>query len=124
MRVTLLPGELLEPLHPSLGGAVDVIVANPPYVPDGRWDELPAEVKSFEPREAVCGGEDGLDVVMRILESAPRWLAVGGWLVLELDETQAPRVARLLAVIGYTDVLVTDDLAGRPRVVEGRWIGV
>lgn len=123
LRVTLLPGELLEPLHPSLGGAVDVIVSNPPYVPNRRWDELPAEVKSYEPREAVCGGEDGLDVVMRILESVPRWLAIGGWLVLELDETQSPRVGRLLSVIGYTDVIVTDDLAGRPRVVEGRWIG-
>jgi release factor glutamine methyltransferase len=124
LRVTLLPGELLEPLHPSLGGAVDVIVSNPPYVPDDEWDSLPAEVRSFEPREAVCGGPDGLDIVMRMFESVPRWLAVGGWVVLELSESQAPRIARLLPVIGYTDVIVTNDLADRPRVVEGRWIGV
>jgi methylase of polypeptide subunit release factors len=62
--------------------------------------------------------------VMRMFESVPRWLAVGGWLVLELGESQAPRIARLLPAIGYTDVMMTNDLAGRPRVVEGRWIGV
>jgi release factor glutamine methyltransferase len=124
LRVTLLPGEMLDPLHPALGGAVDVIVSNPPYVPDERWPSLPPEVRDHEPREAVCGGSDGLGVVVRILEEAPRWLAVGGWLVVELDEEQTTKVAKLLRVIGYTDVAVTPDLAGRERIVEGRWIGV
>jgi release factor glutamine methyltransferase len=124
LRVTLLPGEMLDPLHPALGGAVDVIVSNPPYVPDERWPSLPPEVRDHEPREAVCGGSDGLDVVVRILEDAPRWLAIGGWLVVELDEEQTAKVAKLLRVIGYTDVAVHADLAGRERIVEGRWIGV
>ena len=124
LRVTLLPGQMMDPLHPALGGAVDVIVSNPPYVPDGEWDALPPEVKDHEPQEAVCGGADGLDVVVRLLQEAPRWLAVGGWLVCETGEDQAERLERLLRVIGYTDVGVTKDLAGRNRVVEGRWIGV
>jgi len=124
LRVTLLPGEMLDPLHPALGGAVDVIVSNPPYVPDGEWESLPPEVRDHEPREAVCGGKDGLDVLIRLLEDAPRWLAVGGWLIVELDASQAGKVAKLLGVVGYTDVVVTADLAGRERVVEGRWIGV
>jgi release factor glutamine methyltransferase len=123
LRVTLLPGELLDPLHPALGGAVDVIVSNPPYVPDDAWGSLPPEVREHEPREAVLGGPDGLEVIMRLLEAAPRWLALGGWLVLETGEDQAERLAMLLGVIGYEDVTVTRDLAGRPRVVEGRWVG-
>ena len=124
LRVTLLPGQMLDPLHPALGGAVDVIVSNPPYVPDDDWTTLPPEVRDHEPREAICGGADGLDVLVRLLEEAPRWLAIGGWLVVELDETQTPKIAKLLSVVGYTDVVVTADLAGRQRVVEGRWIGV
>jgi len=124
LRVTLLPGEMLDPLHPALGGAVDVIVSNPPYVPDERWTTLPPEVREHEPREAVVGGPDGLDVLMTLLEEAPRWLAIGGWLVVELDEQQAGTIAKLLRAIGYADVAVTADLAGRERIVEGRWIGV
>lgn len=123
LRVTLLPGEMMDPLHPALGGAVDVIVSNPPYVPDGAWESLPPEVHDNEPREAICGGEDGLDIVVRLLQEAPRWLAIGGWFVVEAGEDQAARLERLLRVIGYSDVVVTKDLAGRNRVVEGRWIG-
>jgi release factor glutamine methyltransferase len=81
-------------------------------------------VREHEPRDAVCGGSDGLDVLMVLLQEAPRWLAVGGWLVVELDEEQTVKVAKLLRAIGYTDVAVTADLAGRERIVEGRWIGV
>ena len=123
LRVTLLPGHLLDPLHPALGGAVDVIVSNPPYVSDAEWEGLQPEVRDNEPRDAVLGGPDGLDVLMSLLETAPRWLSIGGWLIVELADTQTERIAKLLRVIGYTDVRVTPDLAGRDRVVEGRWMG-
>ena len=122
LRVTLLPGDLFEPLHPALGGAVDVVVSNPPYVREDEYEGLPDEVRRFEPREALVAGPEGLDAVMRILEEVPRWLAIGGWLVLEVAEDQAEKVARLVEMIGYTDPIVTNDLAGRPRVVEARWI--
>jgi release factor glutamine methyltransferase len=124
LRATLLPGEMMDPLHPALGGAVDVVVSNPPYIANGDWPGLPPEIQDYEPHEAICGGEDGLDIVVRLLQEAPRWLAIGGWIVIESGEAQAGRLERLLRVIGYTDVLVTKDLAGRNRVVEGRWIGV
>ncbi len=123
LRVTLLPGNLFEPLHPALGGAVDVVVSNPPYVRDDEIDGLPDEVRRYEPREALSGGPDGLDVVVRLLEDIPRWLAIGGWLILEVAPPQAERVEKLLTMLGYTEVIVVDDLAGRPRVVEGRWLG-
>lgn len=124
LRVTLLPGDLLDPLHPALGGAVDVIASNPPYLRDDEWDGLQDEIRRYEPREALVGGEDGLAVVIRLLEDVTRWLTPGGWLVLELAADQTERVAKLLGVIGYDSVRVTPDLAGRDRVVEGRWIGL
>lgn len=122
LRVTLLPGDLFEPLHPALGGAVDVIVSNPPYLRDDEFDMLPDEVRRFEPREALLAGPDGLEAIMRMLEEVPRWLAIGGWLVLEVAPDQAEKVAKLVEMIGYTEPVVTTDLAGRPRVVEARWI--
>ncbi|MCA1833516.1 MAG: peptide chain release factor N(5)-glutamine methyltransferase [Actinomycetota bacterium] len=124
LRVTLLPGDLFDPLHPALGGAVDIIVSNPPYIADDDIALLPDEVRKFEPRDALKGGPDGLDVVMRLLEEVPRWLAVGGWLVVEVGADQAEKVGKLLEMVGYTEATVTHDLAGRPRVVEGRWMGV
>jgi release factor glutamine methyltransferase len=123
LRVTLLPGDLFDPLHPALGGAVDIVVSNPPYIAESEIDSLPDEVRRYEPRDALNGGPDGLDVVMRMLEEVPRWLAVGGWLILEVGAEQAEKVAKLLEMVGYTDPSVTDDLAGRPRVVEARWLG-
>jgi release factor glutamine methyltransferase len=123
LRVTLLPGDLLDPLHPALGGAVDIVVSNPPYLRDDEWDSLDAELR-YEPREALLGGDDGLEVVMRLLEDVNRWLSPGGWLVLELAPDQTERMTKLLGVIGYDKVTVTNDLAGRERVVEGRWVGV
>lgn len=123
LRATLLPGDLFEPLHPALGGAVDVVVSNPPYVPQSNWDSLQDEIRRFEPKEALVAGPDGLDVVMRLLGDAPRWLAHGGWLVLEVGADQSERVAKLLTTIGYDQVEIGPDLAGRDRVVEARWIG-
>jgi len=123
LRCTLLPGDLLAPLHPALGNGVDIVVSNPPYVPDAEWDTLDHEIRRFEPRTAIVGGPTGLEVILELLEQARMWLAVGGWCVLEIHEDQADRVARLLEIIGYEDTLITKDLAGRNRVVEARWMG-
>ncbi|MBI4728968.1 MAG: peptide chain release factor N(5)-glutamine methyltransferase [Acidobacteria bacterium] len=124
LRVTLLPGDLLEPLHPALGGCVDVIASNPPYLSGDEVESLPDEVRRYEPREALVAGPTGLEVILDLLEEVPLWLAHGGWLVLEVAPHQAERVTRLLATVGYDRVTVTKDLVGRDRVVEGRWTGV
>jgi release factor glutamine methyltransferase len=123
LRCTLLPGDLLSPLHPALGNGVDVVVSNPPYVPDAEWDSLAPEIRHFEPRDAVVGGPTGLEVTLELLEQARMWLAVGGWCVLEIHDGHADRVSRLFEIIGYEDMQVTRDLAGRERVVEARWMG-
>jgi release factor glutamine methyltransferase len=124
LRCTLLPGSLLRALHPALGGGVDIVVSNPPYVSEEEWETLEPEVRRFEPKEAVVGGETGLEVILELLEQVRMWLAPGGWLVIEIAESQGDRVARLLGILGYRDVTVTKDLAGRDRVVEARWVGL
>ncbi|HJT36787.1 MAG TPA: peptide chain release factor N(5)-glutamine methyltransferase [Actinomycetota bacterium] len=124
LRVTLLPGNLMRPLHPALGGGVDVVVSNPPYVSEEEWDGLETEVRRYEPKEAVVGGDTGLEVILELLEQVRMWLAPGGWLVIEIAESQGERVSRLLGILGYRDVKVTKDLAGRDRVVEARWVGL
>lgn len=123
LRCTLLPGDLMSPLHPALGGGVDVVVSNPPYIAENEVESLPPEVRRFEPREALVGGPTGLEIIVELLEQVRMWLAPGGWLVMEIGETQGQRVKRLLEVIGYEDVTITEDLAGRDRVVEARWVG-
>ena len=124
LRCTLLPGSLMRPLHPALGGGVDVVVSNPPYVSEEEWEQLEPEVRRYEPKDAVVGGETGLEVILELLEQVRMWLAPGGWLVIEIADTQAERVSRLLGILGYRDVTVTKDLAGRDRVVEARWVGL
>lgn len=123
LRCTLLPGNLMNPLHPALGGGVDVVVSNPPYVSEAEWPGLEPEVRRFEPKEAVVAGPDGLEVIIELLEQVRMWLAPGGWLVLEVAPSQAERVKQLLDMVGYIDATISKDLAGRDRVVEARWAG-
>jgi len=123
LRATLLPGDLLSPLHPALGGGVDVVVSNPPYVPDEEWDDLEDEVRRYEPRDAVVGGPTGLEVILDLLEQVRIWLAPGGAIVLEIAPSQGEKVKRLLEIIGYADARITKDMAGRDRVVEATWRG-
>ena len=123
LRCTLLPGSLMEPLHPALGGGVDVLVSNPPYVPEHEWGTLEPEIQRYEPKEAIIGGPTGFEIIHELVEHARTWLAVGGWLVVECSSEQTEKLSNLLLYLGYADVSVTKDLAGRPRVVEARWVG-
>jgi release factor glutamine methyltransferase len=117
----VLAGDLDGPLPPALAGAVDVLTANVPYVPSGGLALLPADVRDHEPRAALDGGTDGLDVLRRVVALAPRWLAPDGWILCEVGDDQGDRAAALLVAAGFRDVVVRRDLAGRDRVVEGQW---
>jgi release factor glutamine methyltransferase len=86
-------GDLFAPLPAALRGRVDVLVASPPYVPAEEVRLLPREARMHEPPMALDGGADGLDIVCRVIAAAPRWLAPGGHLLIELSERQAPRAA-------------------------------
>lgn len=112
-------GDLFEPLPAALRGRVGILAANVPYVPTGEVALLPAEARLHEPRAALDGGADGLDVLRRVAAEAPRWLAEGGSLLVEVSERQEqiacqtasrggliPRVARS-AEFGATVIVAT-----------------
>jgi release factor glutamine methyltransferase len=107
LDVELVHADLLD----GLAGPFDLVVANPPYVAEGELDAHPPEL-AFEPRDALLDRGQ----TARLVECA-RF----GWLVLEVHEGRAADVAAGLAAAGYADVHVSQDLAGRDRVVEGRW---
>lgn len=122
-RVQLILGDLLEALPSSARGAIDVVVANPPYIGSDEEDQLPHEVKGFEPHGALFAADDGLSVIRRIATDATSWLKPGGKIVLEIGSTQEEAVRSLLAEAGYADVAVSRDLAGLPRCAGGTWPG-
>jgi release factor glutamine methyltransferase len=118
-RVTFLEGEMLQPLRESgLVGRVTALVSNPPYIPTGEFAGLQAEVRDFEPREALDGGEDGLDCIRVLVQDGPDVLSPGGFLALEVGDGQASGVAELMKS-GLGDVEVHKDYAGRDRIVTG-----
>jgi release factor glutamine methyltransferase len=87
-------GDLYQPLPDRLRGRVDVLVANAPYVPSDSIGFLPAEARLHEPRVALDGGADGLDVLRRVIADAPAWLTPGGHLLVETSERQAEETVR------------------------------
>ena len=119
-RVRLLAGDLFGPLA-SLGGSLDMIVANPPYIPTGIIPTLPVEVGRFEPHLALDGGPDGMRVLRRIIAEAAGFLRTGGWLVMEIGEEQAGPLASLMAAEGFARIGARLDLRGVERYIEGRW---
>ncbi|MEU8799843.1 putative protein N(5)-glutamine methyltransferase [Spirillospora sp. NPDC048819] len=83
-------GDLFEPLPDALRGRVDVLLANVPYVPTDGLGLMPPEAREHEPRVALDGGADGLDVLRRVTAEASRWLVPGGHLLFETSERQVP----------------------------------
>lgn len=115
-RVEIRPGDLFQPLR--AGEQFEVVVSNPPYVPRAELPGLSAEVRR-EPALALDGGEDGLDVIRRIVAGAPSWLAPGGLLALEIGDGQGERVRSLLEGAGYGSVRIERDLARHDRLAFG-----
>lgn len=104
---------------PHAGTRFDLITANPPYIATAEIDELPVDVQKFEPRLALDGGPDGLDLVRIIADQAPAHLTAGGILALEIGADQGPRTVAILEERGYRDVELAQDLGGRDRIVSG-----
>jgi len=101
--------------------SMELIVSNPPYVPLTEREGLQREVRDFEPHVALFAGHTGFEFYDRIVVDAPRVLAPGGWLVMELGFTSLNHVQALLA--SWNDVRVVPDLAGIPRVIAARHSG-
>ena len=112
--VTVLGGDLFGALPFGMRGHVDLLVSNPPYVADG--DDLPAEVGEHEPARALFAGPVGDEILVRLAEQAFYWVKPGGWVFIEIGETQADRAIELFADF---QCVVYQDLAGRPRILAG-----
>jgi release factor glutamine methyltransferase len=104
-------GDLYQPLPARLRGRVAILTANVPYVPTAEIGFLPPEARAHEPRVALDGGQDGLDVLRRVAAGAPDWLAPGGHLLIETSERQAPLARAAFAASGLTSrIAVSADL--------------
>jgi len=103
----------------ELDGQVDLVVANPPYVPDGTL--LEPEVTQHDPSHAVFGGPDGMALIIPVVAHAGRWLRPGGLFAVEHDDTTSAQTVELISRTGlFDDVVARHDLAGRPRFVTAR----
>ncbi|MEV5484827.1 MULTISPECIES: putative protein N(5)-glutamine methyltransferase [Streptomyces] len=102
-------GDLFEALPTGLRGRIDVLVANVPYVPTHEVGLLPPEAREHEPRVALDGGADGLDVLRRVTAAAPQWLAPGGHLLVETSERQAPQAVETFTRNGLLPRVATSD---------------
>jgi release factor glutamine methyltransferase len=116
-RLAVTNAELSDCVEPE---SVDVIVANLPYVPTPEWERLPVHIRDHEPRAALDGGPDGLDVIRQLVPDAAIALKPGGFLFLEIGAPQGPAVNELLAAEGFTDITLTPDHAGHDRIASAR----
>lgn len=112
-------GPWFAALPPALKGELALVVSNPPYI---AHDDpgVAADVREWEPAQALFAAEDGLADLRTIAVGAAEWLRPGGWLVLEIGSAQGVAVAALLTAVGLVQVNVSADLAGRDRIATAR----
>ncbi len=115
-RIGLFLGDLLAPLN----GKFDLIVANPPYLTRTEMAALEPEVRA-EPRQALDGGEEGLDCLIRLIRESPPFLRPEGWLVMEIGDGQFGKLKEIFAETGaFSGAAHRFDLTGRERVIYAR----
>lgn len=103
----------------DLKGKFHIIASNPPYISRNEIEKLQIEVKDYEPRLALDGGEDGLDFYRRITKDSKSYLTSGGLLIYEIGYDQGKSVMEILEKEGYSDIEILKDLQGHNRVVLG-----
>ncbi len=118
LDVRFLRGDLYGALPE--GETFDLLLSNPPYIPSAVIDGLQKEVRDYEPRLALDGGESGLDIIERILGGAAERLAPGGLLLMEIGDDQGEAALGLAGKARLAGSEVLSDLAGRPRVLRAR----
>jgi len=119
-RIEFLEGDMWQPLEGlGLAGKLDAVVSNPPYISTAEMETLQPEVRLFEPRQALDGGEDGLDYYRILARGAPKFLRPGGFLALEVGAFQSEPLRALMDAAGLCNCRAVKDLQGIPRVVYG-----
>lgn len=116
-RIDLRQGSLFEPIME--GERFHIIASNPPYVREDEWEGLQPEIRSYEPKEALLAGPDGLRVIRALILKSIDYLETGGFLILELAPSQAQEVASLMQKRGYQNVRLLRDLSGALRAAIG-----
>lgn len=118
VAIEFLQGSLCEPVA---GRSFDLIVSNPPYIPSRDIEELAPEVRDFDPRGALDGGADGLDIYKILIPAARSRLNPAGWLLVEIGIGQAPDVQQMFrALHGFGEPITASDPGGIVRVVGGQ----
>ena len=116
----VLHGSLYDPIDRALRGQIDVIVCNPPYLPDAVYDGLPPEVHDYDPYDALVGGVDGHEVVGEVFAAAAHWLKPGGFVAVEVDATRPDDACAKAHAAGLSHVQTHPDLTGARRFVSAR----
>lgn len=101
----------------ELKGRINILVANVPYVPTKAIELLPSEARIHEPNMALDGGDDGLNILRRVVEDAPDWLEQGGNLLIETSEMQAPLAYEIFAGAGLTTKIVREEVLDATVVI-------
>ncbi len=118
-RVQFVAGDLFEPVRDS-DARFDVVCSNPPYVEEGARDSLPTTVRDFEDPGALFSGDEGLDLIRRMIAEAPEYLQPEGLLAMEIGAGQARAVEQLLTERGYRTIRFQRDLAGIERIATAK----
>ncbi|MFI6336800.1 peptide chain release factor N(5)-glutamine methyltransferase [Streptomyces sp. NPDC050535] len=119
-RVDLRQGDALD-AFPDLDGQVDLVIANPPYIPLTEWEYVQPEARDHDPELALFSGEDGLDLIRGIERTAHRLLRPGGVVVIEHADTQGGQVPWIFTEErGWADAADHPDLNNRPRFATAR----
>lgn len=120
-KITFLSGDLFEAIPEKIKGRAHMVLTNPPYITEKDMAGLAPEVKDFEPRQALYGGSDGLDIIRRIMAQTPAYLIPGGLLLMEIGYDQSEAVLMLAGnSAGYSHAEILKDYAGIGRILKAR----
>jgi len=121
-NVTFRTSDMYGALPARLKGRVDVITGHIPYVPPDEIDDLPSEVREYEPLFTLSdSSSDGLDLIRRATQEAPQWLKPGGWLMMEISDDLGKKVTKICQKTGFGHVNLASDDDGLSIVVEAQW---
>lgn len=113
--------DALKPWPTDYASAFDVVVSNPPYVSYAEYQDLQPEIRDYEPKSALLGGNDGLEFYRKFANICATLVKPTGYVFFEIGERQAVSVKNIYADAGFTGFQVFDDLAGKNRVIKMQW---
>jgi len=119
-RIYFLKGDLFDAIRDK-NIKFHLIISNPPYVSEKEYKELPREIKDWEPKRALFGGEDGLFFIKRIVRNSPIFLYPGGYLLIEISPTQVDKIKKLIEKTScFESIKFLKDYSGRFRAINAR----